>query len=360
MTIRHFAAAAIMVATGTLAMGLPQAAAQDRTGAQAVAPLPHGWYVGGGYRYQYDGLGNFGHQVFFRDASGNFAPAHDPELKVTKHGPAGLLGYRFGDAALPAWLGANVRIDVSGWYLFGSASATSERPGRVTGFRTTRITGATNLAGIGGGESSTVAVRAVTEDWRLNLRMASDFPLSYNLLLTPSVTVLGGQTQAKFKQRYDDSIGQVNAVNARIDTDEIGGSVGAALTFKPTASLAFSLGGFVGLIHRSAHMIGSDCFSVGGRAAPCNPPPNGLYFGTSTAENRTKTAFIGGGEIGAAFSPADAWSVSLNGSITYDNGVATYRGPVPGATTGAQGTAAGVRFTSEIGYAVTARFALRF
>ena len=335
--------------------------AQEYLGAPGAEMWQNGWYVGAGYRWQRDSLSTFDHQVFFRDTNGVFQPAHRIELHVIKHGPNALIGYALPDGTLPAWLGRNVRVDLGGWYVVGDGEGSSFRQGRVTAFRTTRINGITNLVGAGGGgESSRVSVRVTTADWRLNLRAATDFTVREHVLFfSPWVAVMGGQAQSKYSQRYDDTFGQVNALNAKIRSDEIGAQLGGKFTVKATPWLAFNLGGFAGFLHRRAHMNGSDCFSVGGPTVPCNTPPAAIFFTSSVSETRSRTAFVGGGEAGIAFAPGDSWQISLTGSIAYDSAVPSYRGPVAGPTTGSQGTPSGVKFTGEIGYAVMARFALK-
>jgi len=313
----------------------------------------------GGVAFQYDslGFGRVASPVPVFSGMTDLGTAGEGKFRVDSHGPQANIGYGFGDGTLPAWLGRNFRIELQGGWGRGTGSVGGTSRSVVTAgpiaFDTVdRVFSAPTTVDL------SFEGKLHVDRWRTELRAATDFALMPDLFLSPTIGLFGGRTGTTCELRSIVNYpafgaSGANDVRASVNwSDVIGGTVGAALTYKATPSLAFFVSGHAGLSHRTASMNSFDCstfVNVGG-ALTC------AQNGRVASERRTAIAFNGGGKIGVLFSAGGWFILGVTGDIDHDSRVPGYQARQNLAN--ATEAAARLVFTREINHSVTARITL--
>jgi hypothetical protein len=235
---------------------------------------------------------------------------------------AGLtIGYVFNDGALPLWLGARVRIGLTGT-LQNYADTTS------TGF----ASGATAVQYLGidgriiggqttGGANISETLRVHREGFGLNLRVASDFPLQPDIIFTPSVAVFGGRVRDTYEYQHTLAVTSLTYdANERLRTWSAGGEVAGGLTWQATSFLALNVTARGGVVWMRSRLDGTDCISFTGNQ--CSTPTIiGFALNTgSVTDSRSRLGFRGGLSLGAALDMRFG-ILSVGGHFTYDSAV---------------------------------------
>ncbi len=313
-----------------------------------------GWYGVAGFRYQSNNLPRFDTPVFH---PADNSPLNRLSLRIDTFGPMAGFGYVFAPGALPAWIGANPRLELTGWWLAGEGSQ------RQTNARDDAAV--TSLAGFFSGNAGQtiiqdVRVRATQDLFRLNLRAASDFSLGWGFTASPSFGVFGGQNVTDYKMRSQIYVVAqvppffINQENERLRTSEVGGNLGLRLAYEATPWLSVFARGQAGFAHKRVSYRGDDCFSITpniDEAAACD----GSFFVSSVSGRRQTVAFVGGWEGGIELHHFGPVALQLAGGAEYDSRVPSIRKPNL-----ADLSPASIRFSATVNYHATLIARIRF
>jgi len=338
--------------------------AQDLYGPPPFASLvwqQSGFYGTIGGRFENRGIGPVNSARFH---GGSTSPGLSIEPNPNLGGPAAAIGYAFRDGTVPAWLGANFRVELSGWWLTGSDTATRSTftpVGTPTAVAT--LNGFTPVVGLlGANLTEDGSATATMHLFRARVRIASDMPLAPSFVLSPFVGPAGGETQLKYSLRVNDLANGVPALiyaqNVKIRWSDIGGTAGARLTYSALPWLQLHVSGHADLVYRRARLDADDCFGVfvafgGVCAANAGVPSSAI----SARANRF--AVIAGGEAGVTF-VGSFYLITIAGGAEHDTRVPALRVQQPGPATGTTGTSATLRFLGQTSYNASARLTLRF
>ena len=329
-----------VLAAVALAGFAPSAEAQEDLWAPGAEMLVHGnWYAGAGYRYQTIRLPRIDNAMRALPNPGALATL-EPDFPA--NGFNGSVGYVHREGAYPAWLGRNLRVEVNGWWVTANYQSSGGNFGTIPAISLIRIDGVNSgLAGLHLNTTSTI--RAVSQQWQLALRAASDYPLSQQWFLSPEIAIIGGRQHDDYKlfesgqQTFAFSDQRIYDLN----TTRIGGHGGARLTYKPINTIALHVSGYAGMVYTSASLRALEVFSTG--------TPTVINVESS----RTTPAFITGGQVGASVT-GGYFILSVAGGIDYTSKVAGVRVP-----TFADSAPIGIVFESAVNYHVMATLKLR-
>ena len=353
-TFRSLFAAAALAAASSAAWAETDSAMRLPGDALTPAHLGQGFFAGAGFRGQSTGLGTFDNGAITFNRGSGFVPVSTFETRMTMYGPEGLIGYRFAPGALPPWLGANLRIVVSGWWLSGSV--TENESGFIadgTPFRYGTLSGRTVALGTFGGNATTQdSVYARGTAFEVALKAASDIPVAPRLILTPGVELFGGASRTETYHATLDSFLERFETNATVHSRTIGGRVRATLTYWITQSVGLHLSGHVAGAHRHAEFDAFSCVdaSTGGTGLCVSPNTTSTLSGSAN-----RAVFIGGGTLGMTLVAGNAFLVKLAAGATYDSAVPGLQSPVYGPTVGSTGQAARLNFTGRTSFHASAR-----
>jgi hypothetical protein len=318
-----------------------------------------GFYVGGGFMHQglqtrFAGGVRFQNSATVSDGVVR-GDSVDIAKRLSQYGFTAMAGYGFRDGAMPAWLGRNFRVQVAGWYVEGQAR--DSQSFQNTGANFVPGVGVVNLAGTyvtGGTTFSTNApfglqsdYRLVANQFRVNLVFASDIDLSPSLILTPSIGAYGGRTFINFEVSQT-NFGSVRyGLHAHTDWYDIGGRIGAKITYKAAPWFLVHFGGDASLAHRHATLDASDGTTLSG------------VITTSTVDiSRNRLAFMAAGHLGASALYGNWLIVTLMGTAEYDHRQPRFVSP-SAATVGGPTSPASLGFRSVVNYRVMAEAKFR-
>lgn len=286
--------------------------------------------------------------------------------------PGGVLGYVFRDGSVPAWLGQRFRIELSGHAIAmeGDARATRAPTGSTYGGFISGVSGTTLIsAAFAGDLVFTEDLKFHREGFRLRLRAAGDRVLGPNLVLTPAISIIGGQTRDTYQLHYfftrpNGTFEAPGGLHERIRTNEIGLDLSATAVWHFHPGFALLFGGNVGVVWMRSHLDGQDCFAPGGNAVLGIGTPCGLgnpaFVGgaTSVSTSRSAAGFRGGAALGLS-TDLRFGIMTLTGFFRYDSHIPTANnfqasvrapasagfGPIPGGN-----PAATIGFESGFAY----------
>lgn len=313
-----------------------------------------GFYIGGGFMHQ--GLqtrftgGGFqviaGAVAFGTPLGAN--PA-DFSQRLAQYGFTASAGYVFRDGVVPPWIGRNFRVELDGWYVDG---ATRENGGTVpagTNVVLYNLAGVIPPGSIGvlGGDM-TSSLRLVASQFRVNLGVASDIDLSPNLVLTPSIAAYGGRTFINFELQQNIVGLPLPTYNLHAHTHwwDIGGKIGAKLTYKVTPWLGVHVGGDASLAHRHAQVDASDAVS---------------FVGTTSSidVSRNRLAFMAAGHVGVSALYGNFLVLTVQGTAEYDHRQPRFVPPSTGGAVAAAASPATLGFKSVVNYRVMAEIKIK-
>jgi opacity protein-like surface antigen len=342
MMLRGFLAA-------SAAIFMSAAAAAD-TGA---APFGgDGWYV------QFGGKGEVQHQP--RYVSNLFAPngasvgTYSP--KSTLFGPTGALGRVFADGTFPAWLGRNVRLELSGGWQGGGSKTNASTLGISGGGTYMTLTGTPIGYGFGANARVDGTLEHRQDQWELALTLRSDYALAPAWTLSPHVSITGGANNSDYLMRELSIIAPLfnrQLIEEKLRTTHVGLRAGATLTWQATAAARLNLGGFVGFAQQWTRYSGVNCSAATNvEFGSCNDPATGgalAFVKSSLSSTASSLAFLAGAHAGGSYD--FGWMiVSLSGHYRYNSQVPGIRHPSPGDP-----RAAGAIFTGEHAYGGTVK-----
>lgn len=274
--------------------------------------VPGSWYAAAGYRYQTIKLPSI---VNAMRAVPSAAPLVTLEPEFDAHGINGSIGYVYREGRYPAWLGRNLRVEVNGWWVTANHLSEGGSFGTIPAISLIRIDGVNS--GLAGAHLNTLStIRAVSQQWQIALRAATDYPLAPLWFVTPEIVVLGGRQFDDYKlfERGQQTVMFNDQRFYDVNTTRIGGHGGARLTFKPTGTIALHVGGYAGMLHTSASLQALEVFSTG------------VPLILNVSHDRSAAAFVAGGQAGAAVS-AGYFIISVVGGVDYNSKVAGVRVP---------------------------------
>ncbi len=307
-----------------------------------------------GGRFEHRGIGPVNTFRFF---PGTFTIEPTPNLG----GPVAAIGYAFRDGMMPAWLGTNFRVELSGWWLAGGDTTTGSKftPAGTAG-SVTLLSGFVTASGVlGFNLTENVSATAQMDLFRLRLRATSDMPLAPSFVLSPFIGAVGGRTHLDYSLRSDELFNGVPtllyAQNAKIRWRDIGGTAGARLTYSALPGLQLHVSGHAELVHRRATLAADDCGSTIASPATCI-----AFFGpSSVSASANRFAVIAGGEAGITF-VGSFYQLTLAGGAEHDTRVPAIRAQTPGPAAFTTGTPASLRFIGRTTYNGGVRLTLRF
>jgi hypothetical protein len=298
------------------------------------------WYIGTGYRFQTLKLPRIDNAMRALP-SANALVSLRPEFSA--HGMSGYVGHAFQQGSYPVWAGENLRVELIGWWVTTNHRAAGGETGDITSISLLRIDGINSgLAGLHLDTQSTI--RAVSQQWQIALRLATDYPLAPQWIFSPEIAVLGGLQNDDYKLFERGQ--QTNLFQDRraydVNTTRIGGHVGGRLTFKLVEWFAVHVAGYAGAVHTEASLRAFEELNTG--IAVTN---------VSVSTSRTALAFITGGQAGFTVSTGYVILV-VSGGVDYNSRVAGVRVP-----TFADPGSIGIKFTRELNYNVMATVKVR-
>jgi hypothetical protein len=260
--------------------------------------------------------------------------------------PGATVGYVFREDILPGWLGHRQRISLSAAGDTGTWTASSSAPVSTgTGISIASVAGGVPLI-----NASTVGNFPLSEYLKITrsgadlaLRAASDIAIGPRLTLSPAFGIFGGTTKDdyRFTDVFYNSVSNGTAVpgfvNERVESNSVGGEVGAGLSLEMMPGLAANAGAMLGLSTVDAKLDGNDCFQNAFLTAPCTPGGTpGVRSNVANAASATNTS------LGATIGLSWTWSTitcSIGGFVRYDSQVPGVANPQalqqsPGLTTG--------------------------
>lgn len=277
---------------------------------------------------------------------------------VTDLGPVSAFSQRFDGYNIHGLIGyrifTNARIELGGHYAHASGAQNSDA-------LLNAVNGVSQISFLDGLSPSgtlflcspavncrvTAAQSTNHSNWQLNGRFATDFR-SGPATLTPSVVVFGGQ--GRVNQTLDQAFAQLVAggntgtysATTSLKWTDVGVKLGMNADLDVNAWLTVGLGGYVGAVHRSARLNGSDVGTdtVAGVA---------VFDGASTVSaSAISRAWVANTEAHATFKVMQNIALRVFGGLNYDSGVPGVS--TPGFVIGTTSTPAGIKFQSFTTY----------
>ncbi|HEY7608879.1 MAG TPA: hypothetical protein VIF14_06570 [Alphaproteobacteria bacterium] len=302
----------VLAAVSLAGLALPAQAQDDPWAPGAEMLVPGKWYFGAGYRYQTIRLPRIDNAMRSLPSAAALTTL-EPDFNA--HGLNGSIGYVYRDGAYPAWLGQNLRVEVNGWWVTSNYQSTGGNFGTIPSISLFRIDGVNS--GISGAHLDTSSsIRVVAQQWQIALRAATDHPLTPQWFVSPEIAIIGGRQNDDYKL-FERGVQTATFNDQRIydvNTTRIGGQFGSRLTYKPINTVAFHVGGYVGVLHTSASLKALEVFSTGTPVI------------VNVNNDRSAAAFITGGQVGAAVS-GGFFTLSLVGGVDYNSKAAGVRVP---------------------------------
>lgn len=329
----------VLVAVSAAGFAFPAQAQEDLWAPGAEMLIPGHWYFGSGYRYQTIRLPRIDNAMRSLPSA---AALTTLEPDFAANGFNGSIGYVYRQGAYPAWLGQNLRVEVSGWWVTANHSSTGGNFGTIPAISLFRIDGVNS--GIAGAHLDTSSsIRVVSQQWQIALRAATDYPLAPQWYLSPEIAIIGGRQLDDYKL-FERGVQTATFNDQRIydvNTTRIGGQFGTRLTYKPINTVALHVGGYVGMLHTSASLKALEVFSTGTPVI------------INVSDNRSAAALIAGGQAGIAIS-GGFFTISLVGGVDYNSKVAGVRVP-----TFADSAPISIVFDNAVNYHAMATLKLR-
>jgi hypothetical protein len=194
----------------------------------------------------------------------------------------------------------------------------------------------------------TDTLRVARTGFDLNLRVASDFPLTSTLTLTPSFAISGGHTVDSYNYTGTYAPGASptfvsNQIDEKVRTTSFGGDFTAGLTWQAMSGVSINLSGRAGVVWQRNRLEGTSCVANGVFGAGCSFGsfvPN--FVSNSTAsDSRSHVGFRGGAALSGSLDMTFA-VLTVGGFFLYDSAVAGVQNPAETALL-FQGTQTGQR-----------------
>jgi hypothetical protein len=176
--------------------------------------------------------------------------------RVTGAGGQATLGIVLSPGTLPAALGSNVRLSVSGGYFDADSrqNSASEAP-----FPAWVLLDGTVTFGCG---CITTSLTTQVSGWTVGLNAASDVKLG-QFLWTPSIELVFAGTRNR-QSLVQASPTETYSASTRVTWDDAGVKFGLGVTAPVTAMSELSLGGTLAVLYRRAEFGGTDFLDVAG------------------------------------------------------------------------------------------------
>lgn len=277
------------------------------------------------------------------------------------YGLAGELGYALPAGAPPPWLGDHARIFLFGRALWGGAQGSDLASGAPNGWSLVSVDNQ-RLAERFGQTNLTSLARVDERRWTLGLVATTDYALGAALFFSPALGLQIGRGRRGF--RIVETLGEdtsdesflpplVRTVDARVRTDDWGGTLGARLTWRPSETLAFHIGGRVAFLARTVRLDVGDCLGTGRGGA--DPVCTGSVWITAAASRRSLLAVVPAGEIGLAYAPRPGWLLAIVGGLEFDP-----HSPGLALPTASDRRPARIEFRGHLGFNFEARLTVAF
>lgn len=294
-------------------------------------------YGGPGGDVKYQRLPNYETNIFV-DSTTEPIYKYDT-IAVITGGGEGMIGYVF--PTNPAWLGENFRIEFAGGYRAGSRTHNANNNLAAPPSTYVQLDGSF-FVGYGIVNQQVGRLEIDYKQWQIRLTAKSDFPIAPAFILTPSITIFGGRSDAEYLERSRVGVpGNVadGILDEDIETDQYGIRFGAAVAYEATQVLRLFVGGYVGFAYMSSDYSGENC--TANSTAPLTDCANTALIAPALNRNvtdsDTEVAFIGGVYAGARYSLG--WVIfTVAGEVDYNSAVpgirhATLANPTPASLT---------------------------
>lgn len=335
----------LFVAAIFAALAVSGAARADTTwlsGTTNVVSKDGRWYIGTGAAGGAFNMPNWNSTAATRVPNTALAPNVGPvrfSANVGFVAPGATLGYVFRDGSLPAWMGQRVRVSFTGSYIGGWGSdrtSTVLSPSSRTYYTT--VDGRFGAAN--GSNNAFVRSESLKIDqsgFELALRLASDFPVSSGMTLTPSLGIFGGHTRTNFdfagslaSQQF--GINTVaHTITQRLTGWKAGLDAGLGMTVRPWRNIALTLAGRGGVYWTRARLNSSDCYQSGVGVSQCTTAQGaaftGVQYATSAQDSGSAVGFVGTVH-GAISYYTDGMVLSFGGFFSWQSAIAGVRNPV--------------------------------
>lgn len=275
----------------------------------------------------------------------DLGPVQGFKPRVTGEGINGGIGFVVPDGILPAALGSNVRIGLTGAYVQADAKQTAfaVSPGPVLMW----LDG-TLFFGCGCEFSSELVTKY--SSWRVGLNAASDIHTA-TVTWTPSIEIIGGSARTRQTLTQFDS-SQIYVSQTRLSWTDLGLKFGLGATMPITSMLEFGVTGTIAIVHRRAHLRGNDFLDDFG----------GADLGTSIDTSARTWAVVPGGQVQLVFSPAPQLQIRAFGGLEWDSRVPGIVSPhfTPAQFFTFAGDPAGIGFSGQASYFAGGGFSYTF
>jgi hypothetical protein len=163
--------------------------------------------------------------------------------------------------------------------------------------------------------NSTSTVATTYQSWQFNLRAAGDYK-SGALTWTPSLALFGGTSRNDqllndlTNNGFSPTLNDVYTANTTLQWRDVGVRAGLDAKFDVTQSVAFRVGGFVGIADRHTDLTGNDSFSI-------------TTFSTTSAiaTGADRAALVANAEARLIFRPWASTELSAFAGFNFDNSV---------------------------------------
>jgi hypothetical protein len=171
--------------------------------------------------------------------------------------------------------------------------------------------------------NSTSSVTTTYDSWQYDLKAAGDFK-SGSLTWTPSLALFGGSSRNNqvlnnlTNNGFSPTLNDIYTANTTLQWRDLGARAGLDGTVDVTSSLAFGLGGFVGIADRHTDLTGSDSFSFS----------VGTFSGASAiAAGADQAALVANAQAKLTFRPMPNVSLVTFAGLNFDNSVPRIAAP---------------------------------
>ncbi len=312
------------------------------------------WYLSSGGGIDYLKLPRYDGNVF---TAGNAAPILSFEPKIFSGGPDATLGYIFRDGAMPAWMGRQVRLELGFLYRIGKKTST-ETNQSVSAGTIFQVDGTSTGFGFGLTGSARGALSADHNRWQLSLTARSDYKVAPSWIISPFVSIHGGQANTDYDGRIRSFVAtrvagtvfQDSLMFESVRTWHLGLRGGANLVWKVTHGMRLYVGGYAGFAYQRSRYNGTSC--QGANGVPLNNCTGNLVARGSASDTASTVAFVTGVTAGVRYRLGPV-IVALTGAFNYNSAMPGIRHPSPGNTSAASLThQGGYSFTGGVRFII--------
>lgn len=250
------------------------------------------------------------------------------------------IGWYLPSASLPAWAGADARIELSAAYIGAWRTQTRSAPfsgANLAAFTTLDGRVATSAA-ITGTHTVAERLRLALDGFESGLRLATDHRFG-GILVSTSVGVFGGWAEHRYD--YTAAVNPaaggtafLQTIDEKLGVTRVGANFGLDGRIPLNEQFALLLGARAGFAWNRVRLDGNDCgrASAANAAFVCSNAPGtfvaGSAYATTASDTRSRYGFVGSAMA------ALRWDlgfpiVTLGGFFTYDTAVPGVRNPAP-------------------------------